>query len=329
MADATIEQILEIKPHPNADKLEIATILGYTCVVQKGMYEAGDVVVYIRSDSVLPDMEWATPYKAYAPKRVRIIKLRGEWSEGIVMPMSVYRNAYNADEYCEVGLVVSGQLGITHYEPKAPQALNAKGILPYEIPKTDEERWENFADKLPYGEPVDVTLKIDGQSATYFYKLGDELVGIASRGLELKPEYNNNYTAIFNNYNIGQTLKEFCIANNVSLAIRGEIYGNGVQGYKHNPHSKLPLDFALFSVWLIDERRYARLGDPFYFVTLAHHLGLPTVPIFEVNEPLSRELVDKYSIGIDNIEGRPFEGVVINHANGSFKVINKHYDSQK
>jgi hypothetical protein len=89
------------------------------------------------------------------------------------------------------------------------------------------------------------------------------------------------------------------------------------------------VSLALYSTWLIDERRYARKGDPYYIFNIAPQMGLPTVPMLERDVPLTRELIAKYAEGIAEINGQPFEGVVINWVGGSFKVINLSYDSKK
>ena len=88
---ASIELISEIKPHPNADKLELAKVLGYTCIVEKGKYTAGDAVVLIQPDTVLPDESWAEMFKKRG-NRVKAIRLRGHFSFGIVMPLTVLEN---------------------------------------------------------------------------------------------------------------------------------------------------------------------------------------------------------------------------------------------
>jgi hypothetical protein len=85
----------------------------------------------------------------------------------------------------------------------------------------------------------------------------------------------------------------------------------------------------MFSTYLINERRYARKGEPLYFLTIAGQLGLPTVDVVEKDVVLTKELIEKYSSGIKELNGKPFEGVVVQHSRGSFKIINKHYDSQK
>jgi hypothetical protein len=232
-----------------------------------------------------------------------------------------------------------------------PQDLSAKGLLPFGIPKTDEERWENMEDVLPYGEVVDVTLKLDGQSWSAYYKVDTDEFGVLGRTMEYKLDCTNNYTAQIERYGIEEKLKEYCKKHNVSLCIRGESYGGGIQRGEHNPHSSKPAGLALFGVYLIDERRYARKGDRFYFPNVAGEMEIPHVPIVEPDVFLTPELVQKYSSGISKIDGSPFEGVVVNHASysrktlienegfrgevekeysaGSFKIINKHYDARK
>ena len=332
---ATIEKIESVKKHPNADRLDLVTILGYQCVTQKGLYKAGDWVVYIKTDTVLPDDEWAEGYKKYSPKRVKAVKLRNEWSEGVVLPWIEFFNEWSSKgNIAAITLVegtdVSKHLNITKYEPPIPQDLKAKASrLPYEMPKTDENRWENMVKRLPIGELVDITLKIDGSSATYGYKLDEDSFFVTSRGQELNYDLVNNYTLPLGKYGIEGLLKEYCKKHNVSIALRGEVYGEGIQSMKKNPHSKLPKDVAFFSVYLIDEKRYARKGDKHYFVNVCKELNLPTVDMLQENVVLTEGLIDYYSKLDALISIGYFEGVVVQHSNGSFKIINKNYDSQK
>ena len=318
---ASIELIKNIEKHPNADLLDIASVLGYKAIVKKDSYKPGDKIVFIQPDTVLPDKPWAAFYKAKS-NRTKAIKLRKIWSEGIIESLDVTGLSADLLE----GTEVSEQLGITHYEPPLPQDLNAKGNLPHGLFKTDEERFNNL-DKIPYGEVVDVTQKIDGSSETIFYKDGSE--GICTRSLELKPECINKYTTAAKTYLLQEKLRGYCIANNVNLALRGELYGNNIQSFKHNPHASKPLGFALYSVLDLNTFQYTNKASPHYFVTLAEFLQIETVPILEKDVVLTPELIQKYSEGIDKINGQPFEGVVIKGKGFSFKVINKSYDSNK
>src|ERR1019366_276226 len=39
--------ILELNPHNNAERLELATVYGFQVIVRKGQYKVGDKVIYI------------------------------------------------------------------------------------------------------------------------------------------------------------------------------------------------------------------------------------------------------------------------------------------
>lgn len=337
---ASIEIVSEILPHTNADSLEIAIVLGYQCIVPKGEFAVGRAVVLIQPDTVLPEKPWAEMFRKRS-NRVKAIKLRDVWSFGIVLC------PYKIDDLRDhlkgiliperLGQDISHLLGVTKYEPPQPQDLSAAGYLPTGLPKTDEERYQNLINDLPYGKMVDVTLKIDGQSATYYCfrsqtETGENFweTGICSRSLRIKEDSVNNYTIIEKKYNILDKLKSYCERHNVSLAIRGEIYGKGVQAFSKNPHAKMDLGFAAFSVWNMDERRYEGPDDPHNYISVANSFDdpIPTVPLLE-KTILTQELIDKYARDVVNIDGNPFEGVVIKYGKGSFKVINLSYDSNK
>ena len=225
------------------------------------------------------------------------------------------------------GYEVSGMLGIFRYEPPAPQDLNAKGYLPYGLNKTDEERFNNILE-LPYGELVDVTLKIDGLSLTTYSK-GDDC-GVTTRTMDLKLDSVCNYTTVVNQNQILDKLKSFCKESGLNLAFRGEMYGKGIQAFKGNPHSLKPLGFALFNVLDLDTLQYAGTESPLYFEKIGKYLNIETVPILEKSVVLTPELIQKYERDLEEINGEPFEGVVIKLKNGgSFKIINFSYDSKK
>src|SRR5436189_2833731 len=80
-------RIQAVMPHSNADALELAHIKGWQCVVPKGRFTAGQLIVYIPIDSVLPlalsERLGITRYLSNG--RVRCARLRGEPSFGVVM----------------------------------------------------------------------------------------------------------------------------------------------------------------------------------------------------------------------------------------------------
>lgn len=229
----------------------------------------------------------------------------------------------------QLGDEISHLIGVTKYSPPQPQELNAKGNLPYGIFKTDECRFNNLR-SIPYGELANITLKIDGQSSTFYCKkVGDEWrTGICSRSLEIKIDCVNRFTRANEKYGILDKLLAFCQKHNKSLALRGEIYGDGVQNFPTNPHAKSPLSWACFSVLDLDSLQYHLIDSEFYFTKVCAELELPSVPIVEENVVLTPEILDKYQ-KMDTLDGKLFEGVVFNTAKTSFKVISLNYDQRK
>jgi RNA ligase (TIGR02306 family) len=330
---ASIELISDIQPHPNADKLDLAKVLGYTCIIEKDKYKVGDAVVLIQPDTVLPDKPWAEVFKKRS-SRVRACKLRGQWSFGIIMSPYVVCDVSDLKGMLmptNIGKDISERIGVTKYEAPQPQHLDAKGPLPFGLGKTDEERW-NSIENLPFNEPIAVTAKWDGSSSTFYCRknrqTGEWTTGICSRSLEMKPECSNNYTRINAKYDILSKLLNYCSIHDVSLALRGEIVGAGIQGHANNPHAKLPLDFAAFSVYNFDTLQYENINDAHNYVKVCNSIQIPVVPTIETTI-LTPELIKHYAEDISEIDGKPFEGVVVKHSKGSFKVLNLSYDSVK
>jgi RNA ligase (TIGR02306 family) len=328
---ATIEVIEDIFPHPDpeVERLEIAKVLNFTCVVGKGSFKKGDLCILIQPDSVLPDTEWAAPYKKFCKTRIRAVKVRGFISFGVIEKFSLlHQTENNSTHDYYVGTDVTKLLGITKYEPPAPQDLQAKGNLPFNIPKTDETLWCNIRNLKDYlGQKVDISTKYDGSSCSFYYKDGQ--FGVLSRSLEIKPECENKYTSHISRYNLYTKLASYCETHKVNLCLRGESYGQGIQNLKNNPHSKLPLNIAFYSVWLIDEMKYTGKGEKHYFVNVCKELDLPYVDILEEDVELTYDLIKKYDEQLEKVNGNYFEGVVVKATNFSFKIINKHYDSKK
>jgi hypothetical protein len=127
----------EPRVHTNADSLELFDIpgTGYQVVTKKGQFKAGELGVYIQPDSVVPQTEpfkfvWEN-YEGLDGKvpekrrRITVRKFRGEWSEGLLLPVSDFLVLYDLDNDLTDRLdVVEGQdvsydLGITHYDPDA------------------------------------------------------------------------------------------------------------------------------------------------------------------------------------------------------------------
>lgn len=170
-----------IHPHPNAEKLELAQVADYRCVVGKGLYQTGDLVAYIPEAAIVP--EWAMKHFGYWNEeknqgllagsnhdRVKAVKLRGEVSQGLVFPVGkileteVFQNDI-ATTIIE-GDDVKDLLGITKWEPPIPvgmagEVYNAGQEITVNY---DIENLKAYPDVLVEGEEVIFTEKLHGTS---------------------------------------------------------------------------------------------------------------------------------------------------------------------
>lgn len=88
---AHVEKIASIQPIDGADRIEVATVLGWQVVVKKDEFKVGDLCIYIEIDSVLPEIE---DFEFLRDKKFRIKtqKLRGQISQGLILPLDALNN---------------------------------------------------------------------------------------------------------------------------------------------------------------------------------------------------------------------------------------------
>lgn len=266
---ATIQTIESLSPIEGADSIVKATMvgLGWECVVKKDEFKVGDKVIYCEVDSVLPDKP---EYEFLRSRnfRIRIIKLKGQVSMGLILPLPKEFQKFNVNHDVTELLGITLYLSPSEREEIAKQerelannksrlrkfmmryswfrkmflSRRQKSGFPYWVSKTDEERIQNmpqvlqqFADKEVY-----VTEKIDYQSVTFTGKIVPKFQGILSKLPFKKYQFvvcsrnfvnndkNSLYWQIARKYNIEQILKE-----NPTLTIQGEQGSAGVQGNKY------------------------------------------------------------------------------------------------
>jgi RNA ligase (TIGR02306 family) len=224
---ASIETIKKIREHPNADSLQICELLGWQTVVKKGIHKEGDKVVFITIDSIVPRCEWSeflvdqkNPNK---PLRIKNIKLRGEYSSGLVIPLTEFPIQFTA---VDEGHDVTELLSITKYIKEIPANLSGEnaGDFPSHLaPKTDEDNGLNdpslVEEVFNSDNEVTITSKIDGSSCTLVVEDG-KLVQVCSRNLSKKETDNSTF------WNASKKLK---FPDGWNGIIQGELAGNGIQ----------------------------------------------------------------------------------------------------
>lgn len=87
-------KIDNVIPHPNADRLDIAEIGGWRCIVGKGEFKSGDIGVYFEVDSRLPECKPFTDMEFLVSKhyKIKTQKIRGEFSQGLLVSLDTFNN---------------------------------------------------------------------------------------------------------------------------------------------------------------------------------------------------------------------------------------------
>lgn len=336
---------LTIEDHPNADKLEIAQIDGYQCVVGKGQYQTGDLAVYIPEQAIVP--EWIIEKLNLQGKlagkdknRVKAVKLRGVTSQGLLYPLIkafahdvnydinkndvvwlwilAMQDEYGAKQlYVNLGDDLTELLKITKYEPQIPahmagEVWNAYGYtLKYDI-----ENIKNYPDVLQPNEEVVITEKLHGTWCCFGLYPGMDTPIVSSKGQSAKGlafklnEANENNLYVKTYYLYKDALE--ALANwyeHKHVYIVGEIFGAGVQDL-HYGQSK-PM-FRAFDIFVGDSNSGGYL-DYSQFDSICYLIGLPTVPLLYKGPWDKQALIEKYTSGKTVLdEGENIrEGIVI------------------
>lgn len=208
---ASIQRILELRPIEGKDRIELARVLGWHVIVQKGLYKVGDLCVYVEIDSQLPERP---EFEFLRPKKFRIktMKMSGVVSEGICFPLDILQGTIllAGSVHIQEGEDVTSALGVKKYDPyeqeekecEPKQAeisshalrvmMNIPGLrsiakivikrnynaakkaqaFPSFIQKTDETRIQNMPFILEGDDTYECHEKVDGSSMTVFIVRG-------------------------------------------------------------------------------------------------------------------------------------------------------------
>lgn len=201
----TVRKIGDLLPIEGADLIELAVVDGWKCVVRKGEFTIGDFAVYFEIDSFLPStdsrfesfMKSSREYLGVVGHKLRTIKLRGQISQGLAMPVKLFHeiwvnnfkdvNSTSIDFAAKSGAVdfedamdiatlhafilnpenyegidFAEKIGIVKWEPPVSGAVQGQvaGSFPSFIRKTDQERHQNIKSEIFGYEPAQVDFDI-------------------------------------------------------------------------------------------------------------------------------------------------------------------------
>lgn len=326
---ATIRRIDELNPIEGADAIECAVVGGWKVVAQKGLYNVGDLAVYFEIDSWIP-FELAPflskgkeprEFEGVKGERLKTIKLRGQLSQGLLMPLEEACN--NIESELFEGLDVSVPLNIQKWEKpiNAQLAGVCKGNFPTLIPKTDQERVQNLKKEITgcRDHVFEVTEKLEGSSMTVYQIKGE--FGVCSRNMDLKETDGNTFWQVARADNI--QAKMAAVDEYWDFAIQGELIGPGVQG---NIYKLSKPEFRVFDVYNIQQGEYLK---PDARRALIERMGLNHVPVlddfFVLNDDVDALLT--LAEGKSRMGDSEREGIVFKETNGgiTFKAISNKY----
>jgi RNA ligase (TIGR02306 family) len=356
----TVRKIDQILPIKDSDNIEELVIGGWSVVAQKGLHEAGKNIIYFEIDSFLPESDirfesfmkfGINTFDGVKGHRVKTKRLRGVYSQGIVMPLAEFPEIttpeYDTD-YAEL-------VGIVKYEKTEVSGYtgDAKGSFPWFLRKSDQDRIQNVYGKLANSYLADEdfvgTLKMDGSSITVFAVdknkyvpdsddvIGfDIAIGYCSRNQQLKmPESTEDgwFQKTGKFYQGAENSDLFIKAANIyvdtgmSVALQGELVGAGIQG---NFEKFDKYQVFVYNIFNVDTGEFLPYNQ---FKELADKYDIQIVP--EVY-PAQKILQNSVSNIVKMADGKGLlasyrEGVVFKQVNGNkqFKAIsNKYLDKE-
>lgn len=112
---AYITEVTNIEPIPNCDNIVHASVLGWKVIINKNDgIQVGDKVVYFEVDSKVNEKDERFAFLEKRNYRIKTMKMRGVYSQGLVMPLSCFPEIKNKD----INTDVTKLLGVTYYEPE-------------------------------------------------------------------------------------------------------------------------------------------------------------------------------------------------------------------
>ena len=355
-----VARIGEIVPIPGADNIEVALAGGWQAIIKKGEYKVDDLVVVATTDAVIPeDLSDAIGVTNYLRKgqRVRTIKLRGMYSECLIIPITYVQGVKRVE-----GIDVMDMLGIFKYEPPAVQIQLASGkkIRYQKNPNFHVyhkfPNLKNVPGMFTEEDNVQITRKMHGTNARYgivkklklsfwdrvkkFFRLADEWIGYeyvygshnVEKGSDSQGFYDTDvWMRVADKFDLKEKLWHiFKVAKSTGayniengIVIYGEIFGPGIQ--KNYDYGLEEIEFEVFDITMNGE--YLEPMRTLYFCD--NILLLPHVKVLYTGA-WTQEAQDKHVFG-NFIEGTkiPHEGIVIKHHTGErnkvAKVINPDY----
>ena len=284
---ASIQVVHHVEPIEGADRIELAHIPGWQCVVNKGQFQTGTRGVVFEIDSFLPirpEVEFMhnSSYKKTDLMgegfRLRTQKFRGQLSQGLLLPISQFPEI-PAD--AEVGTDVTEILSVRKWEieEKATTGGTVIGTLPYDIPHTDETLVQAEPELIRAFSGLEyyISTKMDGSS----HSIGIDENGfhVCGQYFEYKDDGTSSFYALVKEHGYQEKMEAFAKEHGLkTFTVQGELSAPGIQ------RNRLKLVKPEWYVFMIreDGKRVSlkRMQE------ICKALSMATVPVEEVDTDL-------------------------------------------
>ena len=284
---ASIQRVWKIESIEGADRIELAHVLGWQCVVNKGQFQPMDIAVYFEIDSFLPIRDVFEFMRSSSYKktdimgegfRLRTMRFRGQISQGLLLPVSQFPEIpKNAD----VGDDVTELLGVRKWEieERATTGGTVIGTLPYDIPHTDETRVQEEPELIQAfaGLEYYISTKMDGSS----HSIGIDENGfhVTGHNYEYKDDGSSSFYKLVKAREYQAKMEDYMkVLDMKTLTIQGELCAPGIQ------QNRLRLAKPEWYVFTIRENG-KRVGLK-RMLQICEALDITPVPIEEVGTDL-------------------------------------------
>lgn len=235
---ASVQRVYAVEPIEGADRIELARVLGWQCVVNKGSFKPMDLGVYFEIDSFLPIREEFEFLRKSCYKntdimgegfRLRTQKFRGQISQGLLLPLDTFPELPDG---LTVGQDVSNLLGVRKWEieERATTGGNVIGGLPYDVPHTDETRVQaepGLIDAFA-GLEYYISTKMDGSS--HSISIDEDGFHVTGHNYEYKNDDSSAFYRLVNERGYRDVLERFAkISGDNTVTVQGEFCAPGIQ----------------------------------------------------------------------------------------------------
>lgn len=340
-----IVRIEKVIKHPDADALDVATVLGdYPVIVKRDEYKEGDLAGYIPIDSIVPDTDHfhflcpllkekyeefegdtlVTKDRIIGPKyaigavpekyrRIKAKKIRGRYSQGMLVSFEscVLRNESPTPV---VGDSITETLGLKKWEEEEedniPNAKKSRGANAEKAPQGWSIPYYDIEGLRKYieclGANEEIVLTEKVHGSNAAFCYDGERLWVKSRNFYKKMDEDDPWWDVAIRYGLAEKLAKYPMH-----VFFGELYGT-VKGFRYDceivagqMHSKI----RFFDIWDAKAMRYLDY-DP--FVAMVTELGLDLMPELYRGIWTGKDEMYPYAEGLTTLGGKHIrEGFVL------------------